>query len=119
MSVMHPLLEKAVVFADGLDHPECVAVHPDGTLWAGGEAGQIYRISPDGSEVEEVANTGGFILGIAFNPGAEWMVICDLGLKCLWKLDLGSMQLEKFSDGADGHRFNIPKSSYSHKLSWF
>jgi hypothetical protein len=32
------------VFAEGLDHPECVAVHPDGSVWCGGEAGQIYRI---------------------------------------------------------------------------
>ena len=44
---MHPLLAKATVFAEGLDHPECVAVHPDGTIWAGGEAGQIYRISSE------------------------------------------------------------------------
>ena len=34
------------IFADGLDHPECVAVHPDGSVWAGGEAGQIYKVSP-------------------------------------------------------------------------
>ena len=31
-----------------LDHPECIAVHPDGSVWAGGEAGQIYKISADG-----------------------------------------------------------------------
>ncbi|MEQ9423514.1 MAG: SMP-30/gluconolactonase/LRE family protein [Cyclobacteriaceae bacterium] len=105
---MHPLLDKAVVFTEGLDHPECVAIHPDGSVWAGGEGGQIYRISQDGSNVEEVANTGGFILGIAFSPGAQWLAICDLGKKCLWKLDLASMKLEMFSDGADGHQFNIP-----------
>ncbi len=105
---MHPLLEKTTVFADGLDHPECIAEHPDGTLWAGGEAGQIYRISSDGTQVKEVANTGGFILGIAFSPGAKWMAICDLGLKCLWKLDMATLKLEKFSEGADGHQFNIP-----------
>lgn len=104
----HPLLSKSKVFAEGLDHPECVAIHPDGTVWAGGEAGQIYRISSDGSKVDEVANTGGFILGIAFSPGAKWMAICDLGKKCLWKLDMKTLQLEMFSDGADGHRFNIP-----------
>ncbi|MFM8485773.1 MAG: hypothetical protein ACKOCH_05525, partial [Bacteroidota bacterium] len=68
---MHPLLSKSVEFASGLDHPECVAVHPDGSVWAGGEAGQIYRISPDGRVVEEVANTGGFVLGLAFSPGAK------------------------------------------------
>ncbi len=105
---MDPLLEKSVVFADGLDHPECVAIHPDGTVWAGGEAGQIYRISQDGSTVEEVANTGGFILGIAFSPGAKWLAICDLGKKCLWRLDLDSFKLEMYADGGGGHKFNIP-----------
>ena len=102
------LLDKSIVFADGLDHPECVAVHPDGTVWAGGEAGQIYRIAADGAHVEEVANTGGFILGIAFSPDAAWLAICDSGHHCVWRLDTKTMQLERFADGAAGHAFNIP-----------
>ena len=105
---MHPLLSKAVEFASGLDHPEGIAVHPDGSVWAGGEAGQIYRISADGQTVEEVANTGGFILGLAFSPGATWLAICDSGKKCVWRLDLQTFQLTPFADGAAGHRFNIP-----------
>ena len=75
-------LKRASIFCDGLDHPECVAVHPDGTVWAGGEAGQIYRISasegvvqtkltinpaidsspsysPDGSQIAFVSNRQG------------------------------------------------------------
>ncbi len=105
---MHPLLSKSIVFADGLDHPECVAVHPDGSVWAGGEAGQIYRISADGQHIQEVANTGGFILGIAFSPGAQWLAICDLGKKCVWRLDLQTFQLDRFADGAGGQAFHIP-----------
>jgi sugar lactone lactonase YvrE len=105
---MHPLLKKTKIFAEGLDHPECVAMHPDGSVWAGGEAGQIYRISADGSKVDEVANTGGFILGIAFSPDADWLLICDLNKKCLWRLDVDTLKLEFYSDGADGHKFNIP-----------
>ena len=102
------MLSKASIFADGLDHPEGIAVHPDGSVWAGGEAGQVYRISPDGTKVEEVANTGGFILGLAFSPGAKWLAVCDLGKKCVWRLDLQNWQLERFADGVEGHRFNIP-----------
>lgn len=100
-------IQDCDIFADGLDHPEGVAFHKDGSLWAGGEAGQIYRITPDG-QVEEVANTGGFILGLAFSPGCEWLAICDLGKKCVWKLDMASRELTLFADGAEGHRFNIP-----------
>lgn len=99
---------KASVFCEGLDHPECVAIHPDGSVWAGGEAGQIYRISPDGKEVKEVANTGGFILGISFDPNLHWLAICDLGKKCIWKLNLADYKLSLFAEGCEDHKFNIP-----------
>jgi gluconolactonase len=106
--IMQIAVEDIQIFADGLDHPECVAVHPDGSVWAGGEAGQIYRISEDGREIREVANTGGFVLGIAFSPGCLWLAVCDLKNKCVWKLDLTSYKLEKFATGADGVNFSIP-----------
>jgi len=96
------------IFADGLDHPECIAVHPDGSVWAGGEAGQIYKISADGKTIDEINNTKGFILGIAFSPDASWLAICDLKNKCIWKLDINTNQLTKFATGADGIDFNIP-----------
>ncbi|MEQ9405929.1 MAG: SMP-30/gluconolactonase/LRE family protein [Cyclobacteriaceae bacterium] len=102
------ILDKATVFAEGLDHPECIAYHPDGSVWAGGEAGQIYRISADGLKMKEVASTGGFILGIAFSPDCSWLLICDLGNKCLIRLNTQSYELSEFSKGADGHNFNIP-----------
>ncbi|MFP4096060.1 MAG: SMP-30/gluconolactonase/LRE family protein, partial [Cyclobacteriaceae bacterium] len=101
-------LDQIRVLADGLDHVEGVAVHPDGHIWAGGEAGQIYKISADGTQVEEVANTGGFVLGIAFNPTAEWLAVCDNRQHCVWKYELASGELSRFADGAGDHQFNIP-----------
>ncbi|RZA00001.1 MAG: SMP-30/gluconolactonase/LRE family protein [Sphingobacteriaceae bacterium] len=101
-------INDVTIFADGVDHAECVCVHPDGAVWAGGEAGQIYRISPDGSEIKEISNTGGFTLGIAFSPNAEWLAVCDLANHCVWKLDIASNTLEKFADGAEGENFNVP-----------
>jgi sugar lactone lactonase YvrE len=101
-------IEDIQIFADGLDHPECVAVHPDGSVWAGGEAGQIYKIIDDGKTITEVANTGGFILGIAFSPDCSWLAICDLKNKCVWKLDLSNYKLEKFANGVNEISFNIP-----------
>jgi len=105
---MDTLENISTIFADGLDHPECVAVHPDGTVWAGGEGGQIYKISEDGKNIKEVTTTGGFILGIAFSPGGDSLAICDLNNHCLWKLNIKSLELNKLSEGADGHFFNIP-----------
>jgi sugar lactone lactonase YvrE len=101
-------IEDVTVFADGLDHPEGIAVHPDGYIWAGGEAGQVYRISPDGKEIREIINTGGFVLGLAFSPDASWLAVCDLKNKCVWKLDIASNHLTKFAEGAEGVNFNIP-----------
>lgn len=96
------------IFADGLDHPECVAVHPDGSVWAGGEAGQVYRISQDGAEIKEVANTGGFNLGIAFSPAADWLAICDNKNKCIWKYNLGTGLLVRLASAVNGKSIRIP-----------
>jgi gluconolactonase len=56
----------ASIFASGLDHPEGLALAPDGTIWAGGEEGQVYVVTPDG-QVAEHARTGGFSGGLAFD----------------------------------------------------
>lgn len=101
-------LDRAHVFCGGLDHPECVAVHPDGSVWAGGEAGQLYRIEPDGSRAEEVARTGGFILGLAFTPAADALIACDNGRKRLWRYDLSTGALDEFAGSAAGRDLRIP-----------
>jgi gluconolactonase len=102
-------LDATSTFYDGLDHPECVAVHPDGSVWAGGEAGQIYRMDPEGRHAEEVANTGGFVLGIAFSPDASWLAACDLKRQCVWRLDLASGELTEFARAPeDGDGLSIP-----------
>ena len=72
-------------FATGLDHPEGVSVGRDGTVYAGGEAGQVYRISPDGKKVETIANTGGFCLGVTLDQ-KENLYICDKGKQAVFKV---------------------------------
>ncbi len=101
-------LSKIEIFAEGLDHPECAVYHPDGSVWAGGEAGQIYKISPDGNKVTEVASTGGFILGLAISPDGTWILVCDSGQKCLWKFDLQSYELTEFGTKIENHSLKIP-----------
>jgi gluconolactonase len=68
-------LDAFTTFADGLDHPECCAFDAQGNLWAGGEAGQIYRIDSSG-HVEEVARTGGFSGGLAFSADGS-LFVCN------------------------------------------
>ncbi|QKG25721.1 SMP-30/gluconolactonase/LRE family protein [Actinomadura verrucosospora] len=107
-------MPDARVFFDGLfssprlDHPECVAVHPDGSVWCGGEAGQIFRVDPAGESVEQVATTHGFVLGIAFDASASHLYICDIKYPGVFRLDLATGEVALFADGADGHRFVNP-----------
>src|SRR6266481_1506482 len=67
------------VFAKGLDHPECVAIDRHGHVWAGGEAGQVYRIDASGA-VTTVTTLGGFTAGIAFSPLDHALYVCNTKL---------------------------------------
>jgi gluconolactonase len=68
-------LNRFRVFAEGLDHSEGLAFDADGTLWAGGELGQIYRIDRRG-RVREVARLGGFCLGLTFSRKQD-LFVCN------------------------------------------
>lgn len=92
-----------------LDHPEGVAVHPvDGSIWCGGERGQIYRIEPEGHGREVVASTEGFCLGLAFDHAGDALFVCDLKHAAVFRLRVGTGELERFAEGVPGHRFRVP-----------
>ena len=105
-----PLLE-AEVFVDAttgpvrLSHPECVAFDADGAAWCGGDRGELYRVAPDGSALEQVASTGGFVLGVALD-GRGFLYACDLAERALFRLELASGRLERFADA--GGRLATP-----------
>ncbi len=90
---MKPILplDSAEVFFDGifseprLRHPEGVAIDASGDIWCGGETGEIYRISADGSGIETVASTGGFILGLAFDDEQD-LYACDMRHSAVFRL---------------------------------
>lgn len=96
-------------FITGLDHPEGVAVARNGTLYAGGEAGQVYRISPDGAKSEVLARTGGFCLGVTLDQ-QENIYICDCGARSLIKVTQKG-EVTVVADSADGRRFVNPNFS--------
>ena len=109
------LADDAVsVFIDGmlsepqLDHPEGLAVHPDGSVWCGGERGQIFRVDPDGTAIVEVGSTGGFSLGMAFDRAAKHLYICDLKHAAVFRVDTTTGAVERFADGAPAGTFKIP-----------
>ncbi len=102
---MNPLLpaSAASVFFDGifadpcLAHPEGVAIHADGTVWAGTERGDIVRIAADGSGIERMASTGGFLLGIAFDAAGNCFA-CDIKHKAVFRYDATTGACDRFAD---------------------
>src|SRR5436190_16636179 len=97
-----PLFE---VFASGLDHPEYLAFDRHGHLWAGGEAGQVYRIDPSGA-VTTVTTLGGFNCGLAFSPLDHSLYICNSKLG-LFRVD-SSGQHALFATEIEGQKIICP-----------
>ena len=94
--------------AEGLDHPEGAAVGPDGTVYAGGEAGQIYRIAPDGTS-ERYADTGGFLFGVTVDGDGN-VYGCDMGRGEIVRVDPGGT-VTTYSRGTDEHPLRVPNFS--------
>jgi gluconolactonase len=99
-------ISQVGIFVDGLDHPEGLAFASDGYLWAGGEIGQVYRISPDGADVRVIANTGGFSLGMAFDRQGN-LYICNHKLPAVVKVTPdGGVSI--FADEVGGRKIRVP-----------
>lgn len=98
-------LEALETLADGLDHPEGICLAPDGYLYVGGEAGQIYRIE-DGCAVE-LTRTGGFMLGLAADTHSRIYAI-DNGAKCVWRFDPEAGTRERWITGPQERPFAAP-----------
>lgn len=79
-------LTHAEVLVDGLDHPEGVTFGPDGMAYAGGEAGQVYRIDVAQRAVAQIATTGtGFNAGLALDKAGN-IYVCNVGSKVVNKI---------------------------------
>lgn len=106
--MLYPIWEVRE-FAVGLDHTEGIAVGRDGTVYAGGEAGQVYRISPDGKTVETLASTGGFCLGVTLDQNED-IYICDCGKRAVFKVTQRG-EAKIFADSAGGRKLVTPNFS--------
>jgi gluconolactonase len=99
-------LSKLQTYASGLDHPEGICLAPNGDIYAGGEAGQIYRISSD-REVHEIANTGGSILGLAADAESNIYAI-DIAHKVVWRVSPDGSRREEFIRGLPDRSLHVP-----------
>lgn len=101
-------IQEFEIFADGLDHAEGLAFDSDHNLWAGGELGQIYRIDQKGA-VKEIAQLGGFCLGLTFSRSQE-LFVCNSKLGALQKVD-GRGRLIHSLDRVDERKLLTPNFS--------
>ncbi|MER8416329.1 SMP-30/gluconolactonase/LRE family protein [Mesorhizobium sp. M0166] len=99
-----PLLEMSAarVFFDGIftsprvAHPEGVAIHRDGSIWCGTETGDLLRLAADGSSVERMGGTKGFLLGIAFDSAGNCFA-CDLRHSAIFRWDAATADMQRFA----------------------
>jgi gluconolactonase len=93
-------LEDLDELADGVNHSEGVAWDPSaGCLYAGGELGELYRVTLDG-EVELLGSSGGAMLGIAID-GDGRVYACDEGKGCIARYDPRTGEIEVYGHGRD------------------
>lgn len=92
--------------ATGLGRPGGVAVARDGAVYSAGEAGQIYRISPDDQHAEVIANTGGGCLGLTLNR-EDQIYVCDWRRRAVVRIER-QRRSEVFAEATDGWPFILP-----------
>jgi gluconolactonase len=101
------VLDRFEEFADGLNHPEGVAWNPfDGRVYAGGEGGELYRITLDG-ELETLGTSGGSMLGLAVD-GRGRVYACDAGRGEIVRFDPSKGEFATYARGADGEDLDTP-----------
>ena len=89
---MQSVTPRLEILVDGLDHPEGVAYDPQsGSLWAGGEDGQLYRVDLTRRSAVEVARVPGFVHGLAVD-GRGRIVQCCGPQGSIWAWDGSSVR---------------------------
>jgi len=94
------------VIGHTLDHPEGVAWGPDGKVYAGGEAGQIYRIDLQADTCETIATTGGFVLGLAHDAAGN-VYACDQNLHAVLRITPAG-DVSTYASGGGGENMRVP-----------
>jgi gluconolactonase len=98
--------EDFVTFSYGKDHCECVAWGPDGYIYAGGEAGQIYRVNLEDGATEVIANLGVDALGICIDAHANLYVCSENGHAVFRVTQRGEVSV--YSQGAPERPMRLP-----------
>lgn len=101
------MLERFEELVDGLNHPEGVAWSPfDACVYAGGEGGEVYRISLDGA-VELLGSSGGSMLGVCVD-GNNRVYACDAARGEVVRMEPSTRAIETYARGVDSEDLDTP-----------
>jgi sugar lactone lactonase YvrE len=98
------MLDRFTSIADGLDHPEGVAWGLDGSVYAGGEAGQLYRVDAD--SFAEFGSTDGFLYGVTLDADSN-VFGCDFGRAEVVRVTPGG-EVSSYSKGTRDRPMRVP-----------
>ena len=84
-----------------IPHAEGVATGPDGTLWAGGEQGELYRIDPETGEWQQVAHTNCYLLGLCLDRAGR-IYACAYDKDAVLRIEPTSGEVETYCAAAGG-----------------
>jgi gluconolactonase len=99
--------DRFVELAGDLNHPEGVAWDPSaGCVYAGGEGGEIYRVTLDG-EATLVGSSGGSMLGVAVD-GRGRVYACDDGKGEIARWDPLTGEVATYARGVGGRDMDCP-----------
>jgi gluconolactonase len=106
-----PLFPRTVFreLARPLQHPEALCWDPlTQRVYCGGEGGQIYAVTLDGA-IDEVANTGGSVLGMAIDAAGR-VYACDWHRQEVVRVDTVTGAVEVYTTGAPDLPLDDPNS---------
>ena len=78
-------VHQVEIISSGLDHPECLNFGPDGRLYAGGFAGQVYVMNPPNFELKQLAKSEGVLGGVAVD-GNHNVYVCNAGKRKIMRI---------------------------------
>ena len=104
---MRALQDNIQFIATDLDHPEGINFGVDGMLYAGGEAGQLYRIDAVSGHVDHYATAEGFLmLGVTLD-GDNNLYGCHVGRREIVKVSPDG-EVTTYSKGVRGRELINP-----------
>jgi gluconolactonase len=88
-------------------HCEGIATGPDGMLWAGDETGRLFRIDPASGAFDEVADVGGYAVGLCCD-GAGFVYVCVYDRGAVVRVDPEDGRVETYCETVEGGPLRRP-----------